>query len=776
MNMQHKLLSQAIRTTLKSSLHATFWASVLVLGLAGSNAFAQDASDDDADDEEAIEITEEFTELATVSNEIEVGFGDVSDASYRFGRYTGLQGDGLFPVVNLDIYQRGPWDGDDASYWRLSGRNLGIESRELSFEMGRQGSYSFHIGFDEIPHYQLGDAQTIFNGAGSTNLTLPTNWVGGQTTATMTQLLPSLRTFGIEHSRKRVDIGGDIDLPSGWYFKTDYRREVKEGTKTLGLTIGNSGGNPRAVLAPEPIDYVTQQIDAVVSFADATKQFSAGYYVSLFDNENESLIWQNPFSTINGWAASVGFPNGQGQVGLAPDNQFHQLNLTGGFSFSKTTRLTANVSVGRATQNEDFLPYTINPTLAASVTQPLPVNSLDGEVDLTYVTLRLTTHPWDDFSFAANYKFDDRDNKTHHHEFVYIGGDSTNQNTALTSSTRRFNEPKSYRENNFKLDATWRSSDWLRIAGEAQWKSIEREHQEREEIDENRFALNFTIDPGDFLSGGLRLNTADRDGGSEYYGYTTFVGGYSPGYTNTVLPFVGGFPFENSPGLRKYNQADRKRQNGELFANFMPGDEVSISASINYSEDDYANSDYGLQFSRVSSYNVDVTWAPSAGVSAYAFASEERYKTDQDGQSFGGGTRGTQINDPARDWHVKSRDDVFSYGFGFSTKFLEDALTLGIDYVSSASDTDILTTTGSALTRANLPTAVSDLLSASLYADYRWRPNIKFRMRVAYEDYESTDWAIDNVPANQLANVILLGESSPDYSVMVTTFTVAYRF
>ena len=47
---------------------------------------------------------------------------------------------------------------------------------------------------------------------------------------------------------------------------------------------------------------------------------------------------------------------------------------------------------------------------------------------------------------------------------------------------------------------------------------------------------------------------------------------------------------------------------------------------------------------------------------------------------------------------------------------------------------------------------------------------------LTFPDFNSTDWAVDNVPANQLANMILMGEGSADYTVWVTTFTVGYRF
>ncbi|MCB1610682.1 MAG: MtrB/PioB family outer membrane beta-barrel protein, partial [Xanthomonadales bacterium] len=142
----------------------------------------------------------------------------------------------------------------------------------------------------------------------------------------------------------------------------------------------------------------------------------------------------------------------------------------------------------------------------------------------------------------------------------------------------------------------------------------------------------------------------------------------------------------------------------------------------------------------------------------------------------GGGVRPTQYNDPNRNWTMKSRDYVLTYGVGGNLSFLEDRIKVGFDLVNSRADSDIFVTTGPSLTSAPLPTSESDLNSASLWADYRWRKDINFRLRFAYEDYAESDWAVDGVPPNQLANVITLGESSPDYSVWVTTFSVAYRF
>jgi MtrB/PioB family decaheme-associated outer membrane protein len=772
MKIERNPLSLAISAQLAlPRMHASLLALALVT--APALALAQDEFSLDGD-EPAKDTTEMLKEQTEVSSTVEVGLGFLSEDAFRYGRYTGLTDEGVFAVLGFDIFKRGAWDGDDATYWRAQAQNLGLDSREAYFEYGQQGRFAFYLGFDQVPHNQFDTGRTIFTNPGSTSLTLPSNWVGGQNTAGLTRLTESLRPFDVEHERRRFDIGFDWIPAPKWNLETKYSREEKDGLKTIGLTIGNSGGNPRAVLAPEPVDYLTQTADVALTFARPDYQIRIGYYMSLFDNENSSLRWQNPYTNITGWT-SAGFPTGLGQMHLEPENEFHQVYASGGWSINDSMRLTGDLSYGRATQDDAFLPYTINPVLAASITQPLPRTSLDGKVNNTYAALRFSHRPSSTFYWNANLRYDDRDNQTPHNEYVYIGGDSNTQNTAATSSFRRFNEPKSQEDTSFRLDATWRAIDWLRIAGEASWRTIERPHQEREELDENRYAVSFTNNSSGLVSGGLRLSVSDRDG-SEYRGWETFINGYAPGYTNTVLPFVDGFPFENLPGMRKFNQADRQRQQAEIFANLALGDSLSLGANVNYSEDDYDDSEFGLTFSRVNGFNVDLTWAPSEAGSLYGFYSVERYKNDQDGRAFSGGTRATQAFDPNRNWTTRSRDDIDTWGLGANTSFYEGKFKLGIDYVLAKTEADVITSTGPALLSAPLPTAVTDLTSASIYGDWAWRKNITVRMRFAYEDYSANDWAIDGVPANQLANVITLGDVSPDYNVWVGSLSFVYRF
>ncbi|MCG6871233.1 MAG: MtrB/PioB family decaheme-associated outer membrane protein, partial [Gammaproteobacteria bacterium] len=742
------------------------YVAILATWLLPAGAMAQDFSMSEAKkvDEDKV------AELTQASSVVEGGFLYIDDSSARFGRFMGLTEDGAYVDLNVDIHKRGPYDGDSAKYTEITGRNLGLDYRELHFGFGEQGNYDLLIDYSQIPSFNSDSAQTIFNGAGSTNLTLPAGWVGSSSTAGMTMLESSLRPVDIEQERKRLDAGIHKVLGPNWSFKVKYRHEEKEGTKTVGAVMGNSGGNPRAVILPEPVDYTTEQVDAVLGYADKTKQFQVAYYLSSFRDHNDSLAWQNPYNAIGGWDPSSGFASGgQGQLGLPPDNEFHQVSLLGGYNLSDTTRVTADAAFGRMTQNDAFLPYTINPTLAATVTQPLPSDSLDGEINTTVVNLRATSRPSPMFRWKASYRYDDRDNQTPRREFVYIGGDTTNQDTSATSGRRRYNEPYSYTQHQYRFDASFRADKRTDLTAGVEREDIDRTYTEREESSEDTFRVGLKRRFSDTFHGGVRYARAKRDG-STYHGDHPFLSGYSEAYTDTQPGM-----WENHPDLRKYYLADRTRDRATVFANFTPSMYWSLGFNANYLKDDYDASEMGLTQSDISNYTFDATFMPEDGTTFYAFFTHEDLGAKQDGRSFQGFAKLAQAGDPNRDWMATHDDKTDSVGFGFK-RMLNAQWELGSDLLFANSDADVEMMVGSGLSAEALPTTTTRLISLGLHATYKPKKNVKVRFQYLYEDYQSEDWAYDGVDPDTLANVITLGEDTPNYTVNVFGISVSYRY
>lgn len=713
---------------------------------------------------------EQVAELTEIRSTLEVGIGYVSEDSFRFGRYTGLEDEGLYGVLNLDFLRRGPYDGDSAQYLSMTASDLGLTSREAAVEFGRQGSFGIRIGYDQTAILRSDSAATLFTGAGTDSLTLPAGWVPATSTAGMTVLASNLRRVELRQERKRWNLGVEKQLSRHWTLSASFSHEDRDGIKSLGGVFGNSGGNPRAVLLPEPIDYETQTFELIAAYAGSRQRYQFRYHLSLFDNGFASLSWQNPFSAITGWTAAAGYPTGFGQMALPPDNRFHHFDAAAGFDLTTNTRLTADLAFGQMTQNESFLPYTNNPVLAASISQPLPRASLDGQIDTTVLNLRLTSRAGARLHWTASYRYDDRNNRTPRDEYVYIGGDSQLQDIGVASSRRRFNEPHDFEEQRLHFDLGYRIGAGSRLTATAERRETERSHSERDKATEDAFSLGWSQDFSDWFSGSLRFESAERDG-STYHGEEPFLSGYSPGYTSTV---AGGW--ENPPGLRKLHLADRDRDQVTLMATLTPTEAWSLGLEADWASDDYERSSLGLKRTDINAYSVDLSYAPTREWSAFAYYSYEDLEFEQNGQSIGGATRVADAVNPARGWNARHADRIDTAGAGLNVPVVANRFEAGIEFVTVRTRSDIEVTTGSALTSAALPRMKTRMDSVGLRATWRLRSSLLLNLRYWYEHYRSSDWALDSVEANQLANVIVLGELSPDYNIHVATLSTTFRF
>ena len=327
-----------------------------------------------------------------LSGTLDLGVGNVSDKSSKFGDYTGLHEKGGFLIGDGAARFRGA----DAAYWNADASNLGLDSRALDVEGGKQGKYKLFFHYGELPHYISDSAQTPFIGNGGASLTLPAGFPAG--TTGLMPLAGTLQQVDLETKRQKLGVGASWTPVRDWEYAFNFRRETKEGTKrTAGAFFVNSSQ------LVEPVDYVTDQMDASASYTGARLQAKFAYYGSRFRNGNESLTWQNPF-------AVPAFPGAvAGQLALPPDNQFHQLSASVGYQFTDRTRATADIAFGRMTQDQNFLAPTLNATVAAPA---LPGVFLDSRAATLNANLKLTSAVTDQLRLNASYTHDDRDNRT----------------------------------------------------------------------------------------------------------------------------------------------------------------------------------------------------------------------------------------------------------------------------------------------------------------------------------------------------------------------------
>ena len=698
-------------------------------------------------------------------------YGD--DAHVRYGEYTGLGQDQWNALGNFELWGQPAWDSGETWHFRVRGDNLGLDSRYLSARGGIQGVFDGFLVWDQIPHLlPFANSELVFNGRGTDLLTLPPNWVPATTTAGFRALPQDLSRLNMQRQRNDLRAGTNVELPAGFSLETRYKWDHQTGRKPIGSVIGNSGGNPRAVIVPEPIDYITNNGDVVLRYADHTKQGELGYEISHFNDENDSLTWQNPFSAISGWAPVAGYPTGFGRRGMAPDNIFHQVKASGGYDLPYNTRIMTHAAFGWMLQDANFLPYTDNPGL--SVTTPLPRDSLDGKIETRNAGVRITSRPIEHLRAVAEWNLDDRDNDTPRDTYIYPGGDSQNQGT-ITSANARVNLPNGYRSNTGRAEVGYEFYERSELSVSYKHQEIQRDWTEVKHVSEDTFAGALHSRPIQQVDVRVDGSYANRNA-SNYFWDAPLVWGFSPEHVATLQPIDPYADFENHPLLRKYTLADRTQGKVGALVTVTPIDQLSLSSHIAWTRQDFSDSSYlGLRDRHAITWGLDASWTPIEALTTYAYYTRETSTSHQWSRSFNNTL--AQAYNPNRNWNQYDDDLIDTVGAGVEWTAIPDRLTLRADLSYSQAEDKIDVATGPALAHgSNLPVAKSNLLDVGVQAEVKIIDHLKARAGYLFESLDQSDWAFDMVGPATIPEVLSLGSDTLDYNAHVVSFSLEYDF
>jgi len=676
---------------------------------------------------------------------------DVSNESFKFGEYTGLSDDSFYVIANADLsYETGPY------YLDFRASNLGLDNRRGYAEAGRYGGYKLFAEYLETPKLISNNSKTIFDGAGGANLTLPAGFVTGAQTINFTNLADHRKDVELRLERKTGRVGfahsiGNTDV------SLSFERESKDGIKYIGGTLGISGGNTRSVGLPEPVDYTTNTLRFSAAHTADTAQVQFDYFLSTFDNENDSIIWEVPFTVAT-------YPT-VARTSLPPDNIHHRFSLSGGVDLPHYSRLSGVFEYGIMSQDEDLLPYSHNPL--STVTVPVPRQSADAQINTTHFALNLSSRPVRKLAVKAGYRFYKTDNRMDRTLFRYVKNDTAQPQEALASASALFSLPYDYTQNKLSMDASYHlfTATTLRV-GFAH-DIIDRDYREIETTRENTYkaALSSSYIPHttvgvDYLKG---MRRAD----DEYNESLLFDAYHTPEYIATLAADV---QFDNHPLMRKFDIANRDRERYGANVTVFPTDMTTLAAYVNHAKDRYSDSVLGLQHSTTDSFTVDGSITPVDFATVYAFYTKEELESEQDSRSFSGAAvKAAQSADPNRNWSAFHDDDVDTFGVGTKLGFLENRLVFNADYTFSQSTSSIRFTAGSVIAVPPVPTDMPDLKTrlhtVNLKGRYMLSKNLSVGAGYQFEDYESDDWAVDNYePASAtIPNVLTLVGPVQDY-------------
>ena len=574
---------------------------------------------------------DEVLQLTTPQNWVEAGLGFVPDTNSRFGQYRGLNEAKVYPLLNFDYTQL---NKQDATMSRLTGVNLGLDSRELRYEYGKQGDWRINLDVNQIPRQETFGVSTAVTGIGTNNVTVPTVVTPNRDVVLKTQRTAT----GVTYSKIMSD---KLDL------KVQVRNEEKDGARIFGR--GDFGGGVEFV--PEPIATTTQQLETILGYTSDKLQLSSGIYLSAFRND------YNVLNVTGAFAAEFN------TMSLPPDNQAGQVYVGGGYSHSAKTRSNFKLSYAQATQNDTFP--------EASTEQP-GITSLDGKVDTVQAQYGISSKLSAKTSVLADVRYMDRNDKTPVRKYAPNGA---------TSTFTGLYEPRSITTTDAKLESNYQLANNLRLIGGIDYQINKRyvpyygsgaiaSVAVREQTDEITYRMTLRRMMSETINGALTYSLSNRRGGD----YTPLVRYDDSAGSNDVAPL---------------HLADRDRQKLRLSGDWAASEKLSVHLMADNIMDSYSSSGraYGPVSGRATNVSLDAGYAVSDKWNWSLWAARNETDNEQTSNSGGIWTAKLGVVGNAVGLGVRGKPKS-KYEIGLDAQYIEDLGTYGIDRVTAQPPTD----------------------------------------------------------------------------------------
>src|SRR5215216_1363407 len=341
----------------------------------------------------------------------------------------------------------------------FSARGYEIRERDqrVTADFWRVGKSRPQFMWDQIPHH-FGTGQSflqetapgVYQVSPTLRASLQALTQSDLTRTPVNAPLPTLvrqelRTAPLTESRLRRDqvFFRQSYLPSenielygefGW-LRNRGTRPMSAGTfvrrAVPGNGIGDIGGFWEGIGQEflEPIDQRTYSFKLGAQFHGTRWHAGVEYNLSLFRNHVESLTFENPFRVTDdqGCAPTCGASNRFREVrwqnDLAPNNDSHTITLWANVDLTSRTQVRGLFSLAYWTQNDPFLPWTLNTAInprdwdaLSPITNPtdvnqLPARSLNGKMRNINQEYALVNRR-NDFRFLAQYRSQSVDNQS----------------------------------------------------------------------------------------------------------------------------------------------------------------------------------------------------------------------------------------------------------------------------------------------------------------------------------------------------------------------------
>jgi MtrB/PioB family decaheme-associated outer membrane protein len=754
--------------------------------------------------------------LTQPTSTIEVGIQNVSKDSAKFGEYNGLDKKGVTGIGNFSLRGGDAYGsqagGQGTMRYEFSGSDLGTTSREVSGSVSDQGKWSIGASYDQLRHNFTDSYQTPYQESMGTNsFTLPPAFGGIDVGVGASGAQGNSPTVKVHTERQNSGFNAEYLFDRQWSVQFDYNRLDQSGAKLIGASGGPDptnatvGAGETIAIMMNPTNYKTDTYNLSLNWVGDDAHFKVNYFASIFKDNYRSLSWDNPFFDTGAAIPSTD-PTGIGYpvnvLATAPDNEFHQLNFSGGYDFSATTKLAGGLSYGRNTQHSSYISDPLYYDQGIPGAPTLPRSSLDGRVITTHADLKLTNQTTRDLALSAGFKYDERDNRTPsdtYGPFTSIAGDPWG--TVV-------NAPVSNRKSLLELAASYRidKAQSLRFAYE--YENIKRwcnNALANNAISSDTAAAGYNttaacVQVGENkenkLSGNYKLKAGNNLTFNAGYVYAKRRADLNSSYYNPMQTSGDGY---QNLGYVGYFDASRKEQIVKAGVNWQASDKVNVGLNGRYVEDKY-DATLGVQKGHAWSLNLDAAYAYSDKGSVSAYLSAQRRQRDLlSSADHSPSAVGAVATDSL--WSNRLDDDTDTLGINFKQKgLLGGKLELSGDlsyslaktrYSTNASsctfvvpaDTvytgcfgEFLTVDPSVIT-GDLPTIKNETTRLKLTGTYQLDKASKVALTYLYKKLKSEDYFYGAYQfGNNTPDVLPTNQQAPSYSVNLFGVSYIYSF
>lgn len=680
--------------------------------------------------------------------------------------------------------------------------NVGLNNQRYQMRFYDPGDYYFTVEYAQLPHLYSTQALTLYDGVNPAELRIADAVQSALETAPNDAaraaiINENVHMRNINVTRETGRIGFRWTPSAAWDIRLDYSNEDRRGAMPFGTAI--NGFNTLEL--PAPVSYSTQNFSASAQYVGTLAperhwSLSLGYNGSIFNNDFASFTFDNPFRLSTPLAANTA---NEGRNSLPPSNESHRYTLTGAIDLPFSSRYVGTVSYSLMRQNEQFLPFTINPTILSSGGVPmtnlslLPAQSLNGEIEEMLIDNLLTLRFGPHLTGTARLRHLDVQNNTPLLFFPeYVRADGQRQN-----DDRRNYRP-AYARTTSSLDLNWRPSTAWSFGFSGGWERYDRDNRDADVTDEYTGRVFMDASPDSLPWLRLRASVLQAQRRYENYDALANVGiiGYPP----------AGAGFLQNPLLRKFDMADRDRTRVDGSAEFTFDNGLVITPNMSWRRDEYGDNlanggELGLKQESYWNAGIEVAYPLTDSITLIASYLREEYDRDIVNRQRGG-AGSTAIACPAANttgspdcnWGsaiADGVDTVFANGQFILSSNLELNLDATYSRTTNATDTFAL---GPALvtsvpqypdvtnTYQRIEAALKYNVGQELTQRLGWGGDLTTELGYAYERNEMTNWATANMAPYMIAldaganRSLFLDALNPNYEAHIITVSLGFKW